>query len=152
MEKKCLLLVLPNLGIISSKTKTKLQKALKSVLNCCKLEIAFKCQTSLSNSFWYKHPIPKDFISDVVYKFQCGLCNESYYDKIIRYLDKRFGEHLGVSPRTEKKVKPSNHNAVCDHLLTKHFLPSFEIKESLLIMRHKPSLNRNINSAPLHFG
>ena len=25
-----------------------------------------------------------------------------------------------------------------------------EIKESLLIMRDKPSLNRNINSAPLH--
>ena len=75
------------------------------------------------------------------------------------------GEHIGVSPLTGKKVKPSNNSAICDHLLHCNFLPSFdnfsvlayenkkyllEIKESLLIMRDKPSLNRNINSAPLY--
>ena len=141
-------------------TRTKLQQALKDVLNCCKLEIIFKCQTRLSNSFFYKDPIPKDLISGVVYKFQCGLCNESYYSESIRHLDIRSGEHIGVSPITGKKVKPSNNSAICDHLR-----PSFdnfsvlahenkkyllEIKESLLIMRDKPSLNRNINSAPLY--
>ena len=51
VEKKRLLLVLPYLGIISLQTRTKLQQALKGVLNCCKLEIVFKCQTRLSNSF-----------------------------------------------------------------------------------------------------
>ena len=70
-----------------------------------------------------------------------------------------------MSPLTGKKVKPSNNSAICDHLLHCNFLPSFdnfsvlahenkkyllEIKESLLIMRDKPSLNRNINSAPLY--
>ena len=70
-----------------------------------------------------------------------------------------------MSPLTGKKVKLSNNNAICDHLLHRKFLPSFdyfsvlahenkrcllEIKESLLIMRDKPSLNRNINSAPLY--
>ena len=70
-----------------------------------------------------------------------------------------------MSPLTEEKVKPSNNSSVCDHLLHGNFLPSFdnfsilahenkkclsEIKESLLVMRDKPSLNRNINSAPLH--
>ena len=104
-------------------------------------------------------------ISDVVYKFQCSLCNESYYGKSIRHLDIRSGEHIDVSPLTGKKVKPSNNSAICDHLLHCNFLPSFdnfsvlahenkkyllEIKESLLIMRDKLSLNRNINSAPLH--
>ena len=74
VEKKRLLLVLPYLGIISLQTRTKLQQALKGVLNCCKLEIVFKCQTRLSNSFRYKDPIPKDLISGVVYKCQCGLC------------------------------------------------------------------------------
>ena len=49
VEKKRLLLVLPYLGIISLQTRTKLQQALKGVLNCCKLEIVFKCQTRLSN-------------------------------------------------------------------------------------------------------
>ena len=165
MEKKRLLLVLPYLGIISLQTRTKLQKALNDVLNCCKLEIVFKCQTRLSNSFRYKDPRNKDLISAVVYKFQCGLCNESYYGESIRLLDIKSGEHIGVSLLTGKKIKPSNNSAVCDHLLNCNVLPSFdifsilahenkkhllEIKESLLIMRDKPSLNRNINSAPLH--
>ena len=81
----------------------------------------------------------------------------------IRHLDIRSGEHIGASPLTKKKVKPSKNSAICDHLLHCNFSPSFdnfsvlahknkkyllEIKESLLIMRDKPSLNRNINSAP----
>ena len=165
VERKHLLLVLPYLGVISLQTRTKLQQALKVVLNCCKLEIVFKCQTKLSNSFRFKDPIPKDLISGVVYKFQCGLCNESYYGESIRHLDKRSGEHIGVSPLTGKKVKPVNNSAVRDHLLHRNYLPSFdnfsilahenkkfllEIKESLLIMRDKPSLNRKISSAPLY--
>ena len=165
VEKKRLFLVLPYLGIISLQTSTKLQQALKGVLNSCKLEIVLKCQARLSNFFRYKDPIPKDLISGVVYKFQCGLCNESYYGESIRHLDIRSGEHISVSPLTGKKVKPSNNSAICDHLLHCNFLPSFDnfsvlayenkkyllgIKESLLIMRDKPSLNRNINSAPLY--
>ena len=146
-------------------TKTKLQQALKGVLNCCKLGIVFKCQTRLSNSFRYKDPTAKDLISGVPYKFQCDLCNESYDGESIRHLDIRSEEHIGVLTLTGKKVKPSNNSAICDHLLQCIFLPSFdnfsvlahenkkyllEIKESLLIRRDKPSLNRNINSAPLY--
>ena len=44
VERKRLLLVLPYLGVISVQTSTKLQQAFKGVLNCCKLEIAFRCQ------------------------------------------------------------------------------------------------------------
>ena len=165
VERKRLLLVLPYLGLISLQTRTKLQQALKGVLNCSKLEIVFKYQTKLSNSFRFKDPIPKDPISGVVYKFQCGLCNESYYGENIRHLDIRSGEHLGASPPTGKKVKPVNNSAVRDHLAHCNYLLSFdnfsifthenkkflfEIKESLLIVRDKPSLNRNISSAPLY--
>ena len=116
VERKRLLLVLPYLGVISLQTRTKLQQALKGVLNCCKLEIVFKCQTKLSTSFRFKDPIPKDLISGVVYKFQCGLCNESYYDESIRHLDIRSGELIGVSPLTGKKVKPIN--KCCSRSLT----------------------------------
>ena len=100
------LLVLPYLGIIPLQTRTKLQHALKGNLSCCKQEIVFKCQTSLSNSFRYKDPTPKNFISGVVYKFQCGVCNESYYGESITHFDIRSVEHIGVSPLTGKKVKP----------------------------------------------
>ena len=70
-----------------------------------------------------------------------------------------------MSPLTGKKVKPSNNSAICDHLLHCNFVPYFEkfsvlahenkkylleMKESLLIMRDKPSLNRDINSTPLY--
>ena len=66
---------------------------------------------------------------------------------------------------TGKKVKPSNNSPICYGLLHDNFLLSFdnfsvlahenkkyllEIKESLLIMGDKPSLNRTINSTPLY--
>ena len=83
-------------------------------LICCKLETAFKCQRRISNSFRYKDCIPKDLISGVIYKFQCGVCNESYYNGSIRLLDIRSGEHIGVPPLTGKKVRSSNNSAVCN--------------------------------------
>ena len=66
---------------------------------------------------------------------------------------------------TRKKAEPSNNSAVCDHLLHYNFLPSFddvsilahknkkhllEIKGTMPIMRDKPPLNRNIDSASLY--
>ena len=125
MEKKRFLLVLPYLGIISLQTKTKLHQALQVALNCFKLGIVFKCQTKYFNSFRYKDPIPKDLISGVVYKFQCGLCNDPYYGESIRHLDIRSGEHIGLSPLSGKKVKPSDNNAICDHLLHCNFFTFF---------------------------
>ena len=70
-----------------------------------------------------------------------------------------------MSPFTGKKVKPIKNSDVRDNLLYYNYLPCFdnfrilahenkkvflEIKESLLIMRDKPSLNRNISSALLY--
>ena len=63
----------------------------------------------------------QDLISGVVYKLQCGLGTESYHGESIRHLDIRSGEHIGVSPLTGKKVKPSNNSAICDHLLHCNF-------------------------------
>ena len=40
VEKKPLALVLPCLGSISLQTRTKLEKPLKNILNCCKLQIS----------------------------------------------------------------------------------------------------------------
>ena len=55
--------------------------------NCSKLGIVHKCRTRISNSFRYKDPILTDIISGVIYRFQCGVCNEFYYGESIRYLD-----------------------------------------------------------------
>ena len=124
----------------------------------------FKNKTRFSNNFHFKDQIPKDLTSGVVSKFQCGICNDSYYGECVRQLNVTIGEHIGISPLTKKQIKPKN-SSVANHLLlcnqsasydgfsiltreNKHFL--LELKEDLLIMRDKPSLNRNITSAPLY--
>ena len=48
---KPLQLVLPYLGTISLQIRTKLQKSIKGVLNCCKLQVIFKSQNKLCNNF-----------------------------------------------------------------------------------------------------
>ena len=128
-------------------------------MNYCKLEIAFKCQTKLSNCFPFKERISKDLIYGNVYKCQCHICNKSHCGVSIRHLDIRYGKHIGVSPLTKKKFKPVNNSAAHDHLLYCIYLSSFdnfsifarenkkfllEIKESLLIMIDKPLLNRRV--------
>ena len=124
----------------------------------------FKSQNKLAKAFRFKDRIPKELISGVVYKFQCGFCNESFYVECVRHLNVRIGELIGISSLTKKKVKPKG-SAVSDHLLLYNHSPSFEnfsvltkenkkfllgLKESLLKMRDKPSLNRNIRSAPFY--
>ena len=125
VPKKTLFLVLPYLGPLSLQTRTKLRKSLKGILNCCKLQIVFKSQNKLAKTFRFKDRIPKELTSGVVYKFQCGLCNESYYGECVRHLDVRIGEHIGISPLTRKKVKPKG-SAARDHLLLCNHALSFE--------------------------
>ena len=82
----------------------------------------------------------------------------------MRHLNVRIEEHIGILPLTKKKFKPKG-STVSDHMLLCNHSPSFEnfsvltkenkkflleLKEILLMMRDKPSLNRNIRSAPLY--
>ena len=76
----------------------------------------------------------------------------------MRHLNVRISEHDGISPLSKNQVKAKNrcvadHSLFCNHSVSyddfsilmcenKKFL--LELKESLLIMRDKPSLNRNI--------
>ena len=146
------------------KTRTKLRKSFKGILNCFKLQIVFKNENKLAKAFCLKYRIPKELTPGVVYKFECGLCNESYYCEYVRLLNVRIGEHIVISPLIKKKVKPKC-SAVSDHLLLCNHSPSLqifsvlrkenkntllELKESLLRTRDKPSLNKNIRSPPLY--
>ena len=139
-------------------------KSFKGILNCCKLQIVFKSQRKLASVFRFKDRLPYDLVSGVVYKYTCGSCKSSYYGETDRHLKVRCGEHIGISPLTSKKIKLSKESAIRDHLLICNNVPSFdefsilahgnnrfvlEIKESLLIKRDKPVLNKNISSARL---
>ena len=81
-----------------------MQKCIKGVLNCCKLQVIFKSQNKLCNNFCFKDLVPQILTSSVVYKFQCGLCNESYCGECVRHLAVRSGKRIGISPLTLFRV------------------------------------------------
>ena len=105
VEKKALHLVLPYLEPISLQVRTKIRKAMKNTLNCCKLQIIFKSKRKLSNMFRFKDCVPYDFVLCVVYEYMHGRCNSSYYGETERQSKVRSGEHIGISPLTFKKME-----------------------------------------------
>ena len=124
----------------------------------------FKSQNKWATAFGFKDWILKNLASGVVYKFQCGLYNESYYRESVRHLNARIGKHIRISALAKKKNKPegrvvSDYLLLCDHspsfetfsVLTKDNRKSvLELKENTLMMRDEPSLHRNIRSAQLY--
>ena len=94
----------------------------------------------------------------------CSCCNATYYGQTQRHFFVRASEHLGITPLTGKFVKTPKKSAISDHMLLDGHKASFDnfsillkennafklqLKESLLISRDKPILNRNIYSFPL---
>ena len=164
VPKKQLLIILPFLGKLSSKLKQQVANCFKSSLPQCEVKIIFKSTNRLSSLFTYKDVIPKDLQSNLIYKFTCGNCNVTYYGKTERHFKVRLSEHLGLSPLTGKRVSNCKPSAVSDHLLSSCHdsdINDFSIltkanngfklliKESLLISRDSPVLNRNVSSIPL---
>ena len=84
--------------------------------------------------------------------------------KLTRHFFTRAAEHMEISNLTEKRVKNMKESAASDHRLQCDCIINFHnfyilapdtnnfrllIKESLLIKRDKPILNRTIKSLPL---
>ena len=81
-------------------------------------------RSKISNAF--KHHVPQILTSGMVYTFQSGLCNESYYGECVRHLAVRSGEHIAISPLTNKRIQPGKDIAACHHLLHCNYSPTFE--------------------------
>ena len=162
--KKELLIILPFLGTMSSNLKRKLQTSIRNSLPQCNIKVILKSRNHLSSLFRFKDVIPKELRSHLVYKVSCSSCNATYYGKTERHLNVRSGEHIGLSPLTEYRVacKPS---AISDHLLLHEDNNSsfnnfsilccvnntykLSLRQSILIKRDSPDLNRNVSSMPL---
>ena len=95
--------------------------------------------------------------SNLVYKFNCNICNDIYHGKTKRHFKVRTFKHLVITPLTGKKVKNPKESALFDHIF--HMLHNagfddFETlfnesnesrllrSESILILRDDPPLNR----------
>ena len=105
--------------------------------------------------------------SKVIYKFKCNICNDVYIGGMKRHFLVREYEHLGKSILTEKNLKYTKKDATairkhchnhghtaetsCFSLVrnaaNKYHL---KLKESLLILKMKTSLNVAKESMPLH--
>ena len=165
VPKKELFIVLRYLGMSSFCLRTRLQRSINSNILFCKTKIIFKSSTWLANFFRFKDKIPLCLRSNTVYKITCGRCNAIYYAETCCHFKVRVGEHSSISPLTNKRSKSKKSIAVKAHMLICNQPVSFDyfkvlassnsefhlkIKESLLISRDQPILNKNEASLPLH--
>ena len=123
-----------------------------------KLNVVFKSSVRMPNAFLFKDQILKCLNSILLCKFTCNTCNSVYIGKTKRHYLVRQFEHLGLSVFTNKALRYSDKDATairkhCHHQnhvnctdnvnimgnsVKNYFL---QLKESLLILKLKPSLN-----------
>ena len=162
--KKELILVLPYLGQQSFEIRNRIQCCLKKNVPVFNLKVVSQSRKQLSTLFTFKDEINKMFHSILVYIFKCNICNDIYYGKNKRHFKVGACKHLGIMPLTGKKVKNPKESAVFDHLVHTGHNASFDdvetlakecdefrllLRESLLILRDDPPLNRYVKSIPL---
>ena len=162
--KKPVRIVLPFLGKISMDIKNDLLAYSRKILpSGYKLQVIFKGQNTISRFFRYKDKIPYLLNSHLVYQYKCSCCRASYIGYTRRHIKTRWSEHMGVSPYTGALVV-GQIGVVRDHMLTcqtkikidnfkiletDNLPTSLRIKESLLIQKFNPSLNKDDSSTPL---
>ena len=125
VEKKLLPLVLLIYELYHCKLGLNCKSQSKGYLSAVNYRLLLKVKIN-SNNVRFKDLVPQIITSGVVYKFQCGLCNESYYTQCVRHLVVRCGEHIGISPLNSKRVQSRTDSAVCLHLLNCNYSPTFE--------------------------
>ena len=165
VEKKKLMLLLPHLGTYSLQIKKKLTKLFHDKLPFCDVRIIFSSNRRIRNFFHFKDRIPKSLLSHKVYFFKCPGCNSSsYYGSAERHTMIRYADHLGFSWRTGGKIigvgtdfKSDLKSCKCKatindfKIITSDDNPHrLRIKESLLIKKDQPALNKNTYSTPLY--
>ena len=161
VPKKELLVVLPYLGTFYLILRKRLYKLVSKSLPECNVKDIFQSKNRLSSLFKFKDSIPLHLRSPLIYKFQCSNCDITYYCETERDLKVRAGDLISTSPLTGKRVNNNKKSSVKDHcLLSGHICPfedfsvlNYEshkfkrlIKESLLVTKDKPSLNKQVKS------
>ena len=159
-----MLVVLPYLGIFSLNLRKCLYKLVRKSLSQCNIKAIFQSKNWLSSFFKFKDSISLYPYSHFTYEFQCSNCNATYYGKTERHLKVRAGEHISTSPLTGKRVNNNKKSSFKDHCLLPGNVCSFEdfavlnyeshkfkrlIKESLLVTKDTPLLNKQVESLKL---
>ena len=157
-------IILPYLGIFTSRAEKKIKRALTEHLPGVKINFVYRASTRLRSLFSFKDRIPAYLRSGIIYKYTCNSCNAVYIGETFRHQQTRFCEHMGISGLTGKDLKCKKESPIRDHLQNCNGVithDSFEIigresdliarrvKESLFIFRDEPGLNGQVASIPL---
>ena len=157
VPKKELTFVLPYLDKLSLDLRARLRRTIETDLRYCNLEIIFRSKCRLNKLFQFKDPFEKKIRSGIFYRYTCSNCKVTYYKKTFRHFHIREVEHMGISNLTGKHPKNIKQSAISDHLLqcncpinnddfsilAKNYNKfKLILRESLLIKRDKPILNR----------
>ena len=76
-------------------TKTKLQKLIKGVHNCCKLQVNFKSQKESCNIFCFKDTVPHILSRVWFVMFNGNHAMNPVMENAVRHLAVRSGKHTG---------------------------------------------------------
>ncbi|MCP4351129.1 MAG: hypothetical protein GY795_37160 [Desulfobacterales bacterium] len=165
-DRKTVFIVLPYCGVSSLQIRTRLVSLCKKHFpHSVSCKVVLRPSFRMSNLFPFKDRVPLLLRSGAIYSYTCSGCSSTYYGKSIRHVKTRFSEHMGISDLTGIPVSDPKHSAVFDHFVScTNTRPNFDdfsilcrgscdfvckIKESILIKRDNPVLNRNVSSLPL---
>ena len=157
VPKRELICVLPYLGKASLDLRTRLRRTIER-------NLPFRSKCRLNTLFRFKDSLEKKIRSGINYCYTCSNCKVTYYEKSFRHFYTRVAEHMGISNLIGKRLKNVIQPAMSGHLLQCNCTINFDdfdilaaepnefkllLRESLLIKRDKPILNRTIKSFPL---
>ena len=146
-------LFLPYLGVNSIHLKKRLTKFLGKI---------YPLNTPIGSLFPFNDHAHSHVCSSFVYKFTCSNCQVTHYGKTSRHFNVGCREHLGINKKGSS-VKGAS-SAIRDHIKDTGHSSSLDnfciidrtnneldllIHESLLIPRHRPTLNFQRSSIPL---
>ena len=126
------------------------------------LRLIFSNNSSIAKMFPFKDRIPLSVQSNVVYHYNCGICNSTYIGETVRHYTTRIAEHKGISPLTGAPMARVNSNIHKHFLETGHSIKDkyfsilfsrdssdVQLSESIAIHELNPNLNDKQTSIPL---
>ena len=128
------------------------------------LRVLYKSCNTVGNHFSYKDKIPEECVSNLIYQYTCDSCKAFHIGETQLQFRCRIAQHMGVSPRTGKKLQSKvdsdihAHSLKCKtHIKKENFkiLDKLHSKNGLLLLESlhqktkKPTLGTQQQSTPL---
>ena len=126
------------------------------------LRLIFSNDLTIGRMFPFKDSTPKCLRSNIVYKYDCGICHSTYIGETTRHYTTRIAEHKGVSPLTGAPMSRVHSNIYQHSVDTGHTIKDdyfsilhnsdpldIQLSESIAIHELKPNLNDKLSSTPL---